>query len=80
MVKYTEKNLKRALSHWKKIFELLKQNKFKKENCQSFIYAGVLSKNDIKLFSQRTRKIKKKCTEHCERMIENIEFEIKKIS
>lgn len=29
MEKYTEENLKRALSHWKKIFELLKQNKFK---------------------------------------------------
>lgn len=80
MGKYTKENLKRALSHWKKMFELLKQNKFGKENCQSFIYAGVLSKNDIKLFPQRIRKIKKKCTEHCEGMIENIEFEIKKIS
>lgn len=59
MGKYTEENLERALSHWKKMFELLKQNKFGKENCQSFIYAGVLSKNDIKLFSRRTRKIKK---------------------
>ena len=47
MGKYTEENLKRALSHWKKMFELLKQNKFKKENCQSFIYAGVLSKEKM---------------------------------
>ena len=80
MGKYNEENLKRALSHWKKFFELLKQNKFGKENCQSFIYTGVLSKNDIKFFSQRTRKIKKKCTEYCKRMIGNIEFEIKKVS
>lgn len=80
MEKYNKENLRRALSYWRKLFELLKQNKFEKENCQSFIYTEVLSKNDIKLFSQRKRKIKKKCTEHCERMIENIEFEIKKIS
>ncbi len=56
MGKYTEENLKRALSHWKKMFELLKQNKLKKENCQSFIYTGVLSKNDIKFFHKEQEK------------------------
>ena len=79
MEKYNKESLKKALSYWKKMFELFKKNKFEKENCQSFIYNEVLSKNDIKLFSQRKRKIKKKCAEHCKRMIENIEFEIKKI-
>ena len=74
------RKFEKSLISLEKMFEFLKQNKFGKENCQSFIYAGVLSKNDIKFFSQRIRKIKKKCTEHCERMIENIEFEIKKIS